>query len=350
MRRALALALMLATFVLSGRARAACAESVPPGATKPSIAERAPSHALAGELITLELVVKHLAGETATLPADLPRLANGEVRVADDGSWGKGEPPKPTPVPGDEAHATTVLKVPFVVLSTALQRKTFTLPEVRVVVLRKGGGDLSVCTTTHEVAIDQPTANTPDPAVRPNPPSMPQKTRDERAQAIAIAAAIAAIAALALAAFVVWMKRRPKPAPPPPPPIPSWKLAIEAIHAARREHREGTIASKAYHDRLSDAVRVHLGKTLSFDALEQTTDEILARLRRVPSPSMPLSDVERLLRDCDLVKFANVTPSAEEADEAAALAESIVRATATFARAMMPTVRPAEPARGEEAP
>ena len=191
MRAWLYRSLTVAVALLSARASAApCAEHVPAGATKPTLIEKIEPRARAGDLVQLEVAVKHLAGETATLPADLPRLVEGEVRVADDGTFGKGELPKTAPDPGDPTHATTILKVPFVVLSTALERKSFTLPPVRIVVLRKGGGDLSVCTASHEIAIDQPTANEPEPWPRPNPTSVPQRTLNEHAKALATAIAL----------------------------------------------------------------------------------------------------------------------------------------------------------------
>jgi len=323
--RALTLAAVLSTRLAYA---APCAENVPAGATKPTLVEKIEPRTRAGDLVHLEVAVKHLAGETATLPADLPRLVEGEVRVADDGTFGRGELPKTAPDPADPTHATTILKVPFVVLSTSLERKTFTIPEVRVIVLRKGGGDLSVCTTSHEVAVDQPTANTPDPWPRPNPLPVPQRTVNEQAKAIATATAFAVLGTLALVAMIVWIRRRPKELPPPPPPTPSWKLALEAIGRAKLDFNAGKIESKLYYDRISDAVRVHLGNTYGFDGLESTTDEILARVRRLPSPMFPLADVEQLLGECDLVKFANFSPSADETTAIAPLAESIVRATA----------------------
>lgn len=321
------LAVVAALLLVSPAARAAeCKEQIPTGAAKPVLVEKLPPRASAGALVELEIAVRHAAGESATLPADLPKLIGGEVRVAD--SFARGELPKTAPDPGDPAHATTVLRVPLVVLSTALERKTFTVPPMRVVVLRKGGGDLSVCTAEHTIEVDQPIANTPDPWPRPNPASLPQKTRDERAEAIATAAVVTLGAASLLGALAVWWSRRPKEAPPPPPPTPSWKLAIEAIGRARRDLASGAIDTKLYYDRISDAAREHLGARYGFEGLESTTDEILGRLRRLPSPNFPLADVERLLGECDLVKFANLVPTSEEADAIAALAESVVRATA----------------------
>lgn len=307
-------------------AAAACAEQIPAGAAKPTLVEKLPPRAKAGDLVELEIVVRHGAGETATLPSDLPKLVSGEVRIGE--SFAKGALPKTAPDPEDPAHATTILKVPLVVLSTSLPRKSFTVPAMRVIVLRKGGSDLSVCTAEHAIDVDQPTANSPDPWPRANPASYPQRTRDERAEAIATAVLFSTAAALALAALALWWTRRPKEAPPPPPPVPSWKIAVEAIARARRDLAAGTIGTKLYYDRLSDAVRAHLGETYGFDGLESTTDEILGRLRRIPSPSFPLADVERLFGDCDLVKFAGYSPPVEDADPTATLAESVVRATA----------------------
>ncbi len=307
---------------------AACVESVPTGVERPTVAVKAPAHARAGELVPLEIVVRHGAGETVTLPGDLPRLVQGEVRVADDGTFGKGAPPKSAPVPGDPAHATTALEVPFVVLSTSTPRKTFTLPAVRVVVLRRGGGELAVCTTPREISIDQPIAETPDPQVRENPPARPQVTRDERLQTIATWALAALLVGVAVALFVVWWRARPKPEPPPPPPEPSWKKALAAIAAARADLERGEVETKAYYDRVSDALREHLGATFSFDGLEMTTDEILARVSRVPSFSLPRDDLRALLEACDLVKFAGMRPDREEALVVAQRAEKLVRATA----------------------
>jgi hypothetical protein len=318
---------VLISVPLSARADE-CTEVVPPGATKPTLTEKIVPRALAGHAVDLEILVRHGAGESATLPADLPRLATGEVRVADDGRFAKGALPETAVDPGDPTRATTLLKVPFVVLSTTLERKTFTIPKVRVIVLRKGGGDLSVCTTTHEVAIDQPIANTPDPEPRPNPPSQPQRTIDERAKLIATVAAISAAIALAIGALIFWLRRRPKAPVPPPPPPPSWQTALDEIRAARRALQTGAIDDKGYYDRISDALRAHLGRVYGFDGLESTTDELLARLRRYPSPGLPIIEIEALAAESDLVKFAGLSPTADEIGTLADRAERIVRATA----------------------
>jgi hypothetical protein len=295
------------------------------------LTERIAQRAKAGDLIELEIAVKHLAGETATLPAAIPaELEKGPVRVAIERDDRRAAPPTPTPLVGDPTHATTLLKVPLVVLSTSTARQEFTVPPMRVVLLRKGGGDLFVCTTAHTLQIDQPIASTPDPKVRPNPPTVSQITRDERMQLIALWSAGALLAGVALTLVWLWIARRPKPAPPPPPPPKPWVVATQRIRDARAAYGAGSIDTKPYYDALSDALREYLGRLYGFDGLELTTDEIVARLRRVPSVSLPFHDIVSFLGACDLVKFAGQRPDDQTATIAAQAAIDIVQVTAPF--------------------
>ncbi len=342
-RAALVVALLLAFFCFAIEVRparaadagppapqGACVEQIPSGAQKPKIVERVPTRVKAGELITLEIVVEHGSGESATVPADLPQLIvkseNGEVRVADDGSFGRGIAPVAKPLADDKSKATTILEIPFVVLSTSLVRAKFTLPAVRVIVLRKGGGDISVCTATHVVDVDQPIANDPDPWPRPNPASMPQKTRDTRTQELVQWGILGALAGAVIVAALIYYLRRPKVAPPPPAPHPPWTIAIAELGAARSEFLAGKLHGKHYYDRLSDVVRVYLGKLYGFDGLDMTSDELLARIRRLVTP-VPIDDVRTFLGMCDLVKFAGMSASQEEGTQTADLAMYLVRVT-----------------------
>ena len=71
-------------------------------------------------------------------------------------------------------------------------------------------------------------------------------------------------------------------------------------------------------------MRRYLGGVRGFDAIEMTSDEILAYLRKYPLAGVTFVEVERLLRECDLVKFARYVPAHEESDEILALAVSLV--------------------------
>src|SRR5262249_50686785 len=93
-----------------------------------------------------------------------------------------------------------------------------------------------------------------------------------------------------------------------------------------------------------------LGARFGFDGLESTTDEILAALQKQgggfirfdtptpgpdglprpsfgPAPGISFERVARFLRECDLVKFANLTPTPEQCATSIAWGEAIVRAT-----------------------
>ncbi|MEZ4408127.1 MAG: hypothetical protein R3A52_16870 [Polyangiales bacterium] len=71
-------------------------------------------------------------------------------------------------------------------------------------------------------------------------------------------------------------------------------------------------------------IRRYLGGMRDSDAIEMTTDELLDALRRHPLPGVTMAEVEQLLGECDLVKFARYVPSHEEAERVLAMAESIV--------------------------
>jgi hypothetical protein len=304
---------------------------MPEGAARPTLGEKVPARAKAGDLVEIEVLVEHGAGETATFPADLPALLREGVRLADEASFGRGAPPKAAVDPARPTRAHTLLKVPLVFLSTQTQRTAMTIPPLRVVVLRRGGGDVEVCTSSHVVDVDQPTANTPSPKVRPSPASVPQITRNERLQEIVSYVALGLLAGVAIAALVSWLRSRPKVVPPPPPPPAPWRVAMEQIEAACVSYESGKLATKPYYDRLSDAVRSYLGRIYRFDGLELTTDEILAKLRKVPSPTLPFGEIASFLGDCDLVKFAGYPAPKDEGIAMAEAARKLVRALSPYA-------------------
>ena len=69
-----------------------------------------------------------------------------------------------------------------------------------------------------------------------------------------------------------------------------------------------------------------------------------------PAPGIPLKEIQDFLFECDLVKFANLTPSPELCSTALASGEQIVRGTMPFASpGKVITADEAEPKR-ESAP
>jgi hypothetical protein len=127
-------------------------------------------------------------------------------------------------------------------------------------------------------------------------------------------------------------------APPPPPPRPPWEVALEKLDEVRHAGLLETHRYSEYFDRVNDAVRQYLGARYGFDGLECTTDEIMLAMQRVPHFGLSLSEINAFLQECDLVKFANVTPSVDECQRALSSGEHIVRMT-------MPREAPATEAR-----
>jgi len=141
---------------------------------------------------------------------------------------------------------------------------------------------------------------------------------------------LGALLAYAIYSFI----RRPKPVPPPPPPRPPWEIALEKLDEVRHAGLLETHRYAEYFDRVNDTIRMYLGARFGFDGLESTTDEILYSMGRVPHFGIALAEIAAFLQECDLVKFARMTPADAECVRALEQAESVVRAT------MPPVPRP----------
>jgi len=143
--------------------------------------------------------------------------------------------------------------------------------------------------------------------------------------------------------LTAWMRARPKKVAPPPPPRHPYLVAIEALEQLSRGDMLTRGLTKDYYDAISDILRRYLGGTRNFDAIEMTTREVLARLKDNPLPGVTTVEIERLLSECDLVKFAKYTPSHEECEEVLKGAFSIVERGRP---AVMPAMLPSTPSAG----
>lgn len=81
-------------------------------------------------------------------------------------------------------------------------------------------------------------------------------------------------------------------------------------------------------------MRRYLGARYGFDTLDQgyngletTTGEMLDLLKRVRPPVLELPRIKDFLDECDLVKFARVTPTEEACRQALDRGEMIVQRT-----------------------
>jgi len=189
-----------------------------------------------------------------------------------------------------------------------------------------------------------PLGNRPDWKVVGNQPPIPQREEWTSLKKALGWGSLGLLLGAIIAWFVYKQMTKPKPVPPPPPPRPPWEVALEKLDETRHAGLLEKERYTDYFDRTSDAVRGYLGARFGFDGLESTTDEMLTALKKqegggfvrldatpidsnVPSPGISLGEIARFLRECDLVKFANLTPTPEQCVTAIEAGEKIVRRT-----------------------
>jgi hypothetical protein len=244
-----------------------------------------------------------------------------------------------TTAPPDATHpdvVKTTLEFPLLALPPKPGRQTLVLPPMPVALARANGEIETACTRPHVIVIEDPTASTPDPRPMPNPPPRPQHEEWTSMRKGLTYGAIGLAAGLLLAYLVHKWRTRPRPAIPPPPPRPPWEVALERLDEVRHAGLLEVARFQEYFDRVNDAVREYLGARYGFDGLESTTDEILTALKRASVDAIALPFVLGFCEECDLVKFANVTPSLDSCKRVLDAAERIVRTTMPRAHASRP--------------
>ena len=319
-----------------------CVERIPAGGQKPILHETFPDRGTSGYVATLVVTVEHGKGESV-LPQGLELQSAGDAATMlreagfviphQDGGAGArliAGPPDPT----RPDRATTILELPLLPLPKEPGRRTLFLPAVPIAVARASGDIASTCTRPHRIVVEDPIASTPDAKPMPNPP--PRAQREEwTALKRGLMWGLPSVLLGALLAYLMgrWL-RRPRPVPPPPPPRPSWEVALEKLDEIRHAGLLDVGRHAEYFDRVNDTLRSYLGGRFGFDGLESTTDEILSVLGNVWAAPLgegalgvAFPDVVAFLGECDLVKFANVTPTPGECSRALDMGERIVRAT-----------------------
>jgi hypothetical protein len=333
----------------AGIARGECVETGPTGAERPQMVDSFPDRGASGYATTLHVIITHGRGETV-LPQGLELQTESDTARAlkaagfafPDQEGGAGARLSSADVDAKTGRRQTTLDLPLVALPKEPGRHTLSLPALPVAIARANNDVVTLCTKPHTIVVEDPTASTPDAQPKANPP--PRVQREEWVsleRALSWGALGAVVGGAALWLTYRWLKR-PKPAPPPPPARPAWEVALERLDEARHAGLLETRRFAEFFDRVNDAVREYLGARFGFDGLESTTDETMAALRRGPHFGLPLAEVAAFLQDCDLVKFADVTPSLQECERALIDAEKVVRSTMS-PTASLPLTREAHP-------
>lgn len=308
-----------------------CVEHVPAGKARPTMTESFPKRGLSGHAARLSLTVIHGKGERVLADAfDLQRDSTGARALRSAGfefpTAGSPAAPRVTRVERDSDAATTV-DIVVIPLPKTVGRQELVLPPLPVAMARASGEVMTLCSSVHSITVEDPTANHPNATPKANPSPLRQRELWVTMRNLAYGTLIGLGVALLLALLVAWWRRRPKALPPPPPPRPPWETALEALHDIRHADlvRQGRLTTHL--ERVNHVLREYLGGRYGFDGLESTTEEVLSALRHSPLPPSLLAQTERMLRESDLVKFADATPSETQCVEALDGTEALVRST-----------------------
>jgi hypothetical protein len=324
-----------AALSLSSReARGECVETAPGGNERPALVDSFPERGTSGYAATLHVVVSHGKGETV-LPrgielqteSDTARALKAAGFLLPDQNGGGAARLSSVDVDAKTGRRQTTLDLLLVALPGQPGRRTLTLPPLPISIARANSDIFTLCTKPHTIVVEDPISSTPDAQPKPNPQPRVQREEWVGLERALYWGAIGAVVGSALAWLVYRWVKRPRPSPPPPPPRPPWEVALERLDEVRHAGLLETKRFAEFFDRVNDAVRECLGARFGFDGLESTTYEMLTALRKIPHFRMPLPEVAAFLQDCDLVKFADVTPTLEECERALGEAEKVVRAT-----------------------
>jgi hypothetical protein len=130
---------------------------------------------------------------------------------------------------------------------------------------------------------------------------------------------IVALVSLGSLALVIWLvrkKRLLKPRAPgqQTPALSPYEEAIRQLDDLQRQDLLETGAIKTYYIRMGDIFRLYLYRRLGIQSLSETSEEMIAQLRRQALPAQQFSELSDTLRMSDFVKFAKYQPAPADAE------------------------------------
>jgi hypothetical protein len=121
--------------------------------------------------------------------------------------------------------------------------------------------------------------------------------------------------ALVVLLVIYWIRKRTRKGPLVSGEMitePADVIALRELEHLREEKPWINKQIKLYYIRLTEILRIYIERRFHIMALEQTTDEILASLKKSESTDTSLKKLTSILKLADLVKFAKVIPDLEE--------------------------------------
>lgn len=124
------------------------------------------------------------------------------------------------------------------------------------------------------------------------------------------------LAGLLAAGLLAWglMKwlRRPRPETVAVKPLAPLDVRTrQALAALNAEELPAKGRVKEFYFRLSEILRGYLGERYGFEALECTSSELIASLRKLRTPGLPEEQLMRFVSESDLVKYAKAEATPE---------------------------------------
>ena len=120
------------------------------------------------------------------------------------------------------------------------------------------------------------------------------------------------------------------------PKLPPHQVALTEMERIKGEKSWQRDDVKQYYTELTDALRVYMEERFGFNAMEMTSDEIIAQLNELPDKEW-IDELRELFQMSDLVKFAKYKPLINENDM------NLINAIDFINKTKMEVVVPAEP-------
>lgn len=115
--------------------------------------------------------------------------------------------------------------------------------------------------------------------------------------------------------LVKWL-RRPRPEKVAVKPlVPLDVRTRQALSSLNAEELPAKGRVKEFYFRLSEILRAYLGERYGFEALECTSSELIASLRKLRTPGLPEDQLMRFVSESDLVKYAKAEATPESCSQ-----------------------------------
>ena len=120
--------------------------------------------------------------------------------------------------------------------------------------------------------------------------------------------------ALVILIWLIFFKKKKKTEKPEKtlPQDPPYEQAIKNLHALEEEKLWQHHEVKLYYTRLTDILRYYIQRQFGINAMEQTSDELLQKIKSVTKLNQQKNNLRYILQTADLAKFARLQPQPEE--------------------------------------